>query len=118
MIISLLQILNPLGTHITGNERLLSAQRPLYSLEEGRVTEKLTCGWGLKSGEFGISCICTFTEQLYKICYFVPGTEFGVDIMMLKGRYDQIWEDGVGVLFFILPTMDNNNPWALYVKQT
>lgn len=48
----------------------------------------------------------------------MPGTEFAVDIMMLKGRYDQIWEDGVGVLFFILPTMDNNNPWALYVKQT
>lgn len=51
----------------------------------------------------------------------MPGTEFGVeDIMMLTGWYDQIWEDGVGVLFFILPTMDNNNPCclALYVKQT
>lgn len=36
----------------------------------------------------------------------MPGTEFGVeDILMLQGWYDQIWEDGVGVLFFILPTM-------------
>ena len=43
-IISILQIHNPSGTHITDNERLPSAQRPLHSLEECRPLKSLHVG--------------------------------------------------------------------------